>query len=72
MVEKGDAFSCADLECIGLLEEGHPFCAACGKKINWEEVFIRHYLKFGCHYEVILAFLSKFQDIRMSLRTLKY
>ena len=72
MAEKGDAFSCAESQCIGLLEEGHRFCATCGKKFNREEVFIRHYFKFGYHYEVILAFLSKFHDIKMSLRTLKY
>ena len=73
MAENGDTFfSCTDSGCNGLLEEGHRFCATCGKKINWEEVLIRHYFKFGYQYESILAFLSKFYDIRLSLRTLKY
>ena len=72
MAEKGDTFSCTESECTGVLEEGHRFCATCGRKIDWEEVFIRHYFKFGNHYEAILFFLGKFHDIRIGLRTLKY
>ena len=72
MAEKGDAFSCTESECTGLLEEGHGFCATCGRKFDREEALIQHYFKFGYHYEAILVFLSKFHGIRISLRTLKY
>ena len=55
-----------------MLEARHQFCTSCGRKIDWEEVFIRHYFKFGYHYEVIIVFPNKFYDIKISLRTLKY
>ena len=47
------------------------FCGNCGEKLNVEENAIKFYFTEGYEYSVILEMLHKFNDIQISMRTLK-
>ena len=47
------------------------YCSSCGSEISTEAICIKYYFKEGYEYEIILSFLAKFHDIKISLRTLK-
>ena len=57
--------------CGSQVELYHRFCVQCGCQLNSEEMFIRHYFFKGYDYQTITAFLAKYHEVHLSLRTLK-
>eukprot|EP00794_Sanderia_malayensis_P012929 gene12929-14261_t len=57
--------------CRGSVHPDDNFCSSCGAKMDMEAIAIRTYFCEGYEYKVILAFLAKYHDIKLSLRTLK-
>eukprot|EP00112_Aurelia_sp_Birch-Aquarium-sp1_P014494 Seg3133.2 transcript_id=Seg3133.2/GoldUCD/mRNA.D3Y31 product="hypothetical protein" protein_id=Seg3133.2/GoldUCD/D3Y31 len=64
-----DELSCENCSQCILFQDN--FCSSCGANIDKESVVIRYYFKAGYKYDVILAFLGKYHQIKISMRTLK-
>lgn len=62
-------YKCESCGCV--INIKWQYCSSCGLEISTEAVCIKYYFKEGYEYEIILSFLAKFHDIRISLRTLK-
>ena len=56
--------------CTSELLETFHFCPNCGNMLTEMDI-IAHYFTRGFEYSTILSFLRKFNNIEMSLRTLK-